>query len=128
MNKKERVKIRNNEIRIVLYSIVMFTVLSYSRIVAKAQEFQKACEIIVVMDCSQSMREVDREAAAFDFINGLASALPSHYHMGLVVYQQEVIASLPLGSSPDMVEDALEGLTYKQYGDAGGARSSPCRR
>lgn len=127
MNKKERVKIRNNEIRIVLYSIVMFTVLSYSRIVAKAQEFQKACEIIVVMDCSQSMREVDREAAAFDFINGLASALPSHYHMGLVVYQQEVIASLPLGSSPDMVEDALEGLTYKQYGDAGGALLEACR-
>lgn len=96
---------------------------------AGAQEssvVNRDCEIILMLDASQSMEELDKQYSSFDFIKGLAASLPSHCRMGMVVYQEKVIKSVPLGSSYSAIEEELGGLTYKQYGDAGAALMEAC--
>lgn len=75
--------------------------------------------IVVVMDSSKSMEDVDRNHLVFDFIKALSASMPKHYSMGFVSYQNAVCNMIPMGSSYSMIEDALAGMEYKQYGNAG---------
>ena len=83
-------------------------------------------DIIILLDASQSMKEADEQYASVDFVKGLAASLPSHYRLGMIVYQEEVIKRIPLGSSYSAIEDELTDLTYRQYGDAGAALMEAC--
>lgn len=90
-------------------------------ITANAKETNTASthEIVVVLDCSQSMKDVDEGYASFDFPKMLSTVLPREYKIGMTAYQNEVCVSLPLGSSHTMIEDALEEIGYQNYGNAG---------
>lgn len=83
------------------------------------EEKQQEREVVIVMDCSKSMEDVDSQYLVFDFVKGLAASLPMNCEMGFVAYNNEVCASLPVGSSYAEVEKALGGLQYRQYGNAG---------
>ena len=83
------------------------------------EEKQQEREVVIVMDCSRSMEDVDSQYLAFDFVKGLAASLPMNCEMGFVAYNNEVCASLPVGSSYAEVEKALGGLQYSHCGNAG---------
>lgn len=76
-------------------------------------------EIVLVLDCSKSMEDVDSQYLAFDFIKSMAAVLPRDYHIGMAAFNNEVCASVPIGSSYLEIESALEGKTYANYGNAG---------
>lgn len=78
-----------------------------------------ACDIVFLLDCSRSMNDVDEGYMAPDFIKELAGASPSQYRFGLVGYKKEICLSVPLGSGMEEIEEALEPLIYKDYGNAG---------
>ena len=78
-------------------------------------------EMVLILDASQSMKEVDPQYDALEFVKGLAASLPSHYQIGMVVYQEEILKMVPLGSNHSSIEDGITDLTYRQYGDAGAA-------
>ena len=80
---------------------------------------QQDREVVVLLDCSKSMEDVDSQYLAFDFVKGLAAALPRNCKMGIVAYNNEICASLPIGSSSTDIEKVLSGLQYRQYGNAG---------
>lgn len=88
---------------------------------ADAQEIplNQPQELVIVLDCSQSMQNVDGQFAASEFIGGLAASMPDHYRVGVVAYQEEVILSLPIGSSYDEIDTSLSQIAYKRYGNAG---------
>ena len=44
---------------------------------------------------------------AIDFVKGLAASLPSHYQMGMIMYQEKIVKHLLVGSSYSMIEDSL---------------------
>lgn len=76
-------------------------------------------EIVIVLDLSQSMKEVDGQYQTAEFIKELAATLPCTYQIGLIAYQDEIVLSLPIGSSYDDIDAALDQLEYKSYGNAG---------
>lgn len=80
-------------------------------------------DVVVVLDCSKSMEDIDSEYYAFDFIKGLSAIVPRHYRIGMIAYNNEVCVRLPLGSSYGMIENALDDLEYMRYGNAGVALS-----
>lgn len=95
----------------------------------KAQESRMTSayhEMVLILDASQSMKEVDPQYNALEFVKGLAASLPSHYQIGMVVYQEEILKMIPLGSSYSSIEEGLADLTYRQYGDAGAALKEAC--
>lgn len=103
------------------FAIAMLLLISaQARIAVCAQEEQKQSrEVIVVMDCSKSMEDVDSQYLVYDFVRGLAASLPMNCEMGFVAYNNEVCAALPVGSSYAEIDQALDGLQYRQYGNAG---------
>ena len=60
------------------FAIAMLLLISaQARIAVCAQEEQKQSrEVIVVMDCSKSMEDVDSQYLVYDFVRGLAASLP----------------------------------------------------
>lgn len=76
-------------------------------------------DIVLVLDCSKSMEEVDGEYMAFDFVKGFANMVPDQYRIGVVGYNQEICIQLPPGSSRGEIELALQDITYGNYGNAG---------
>lgn len=107
--------------RISVFTLSFFFVYLSLGFIADAKESDPASpqEIVVVLDCSQSMKDVDAGYASFDFVKMLSAVLPRDYRIGLAAYRDEVCVSLPLGSSHAMLEDALEEIEYKNYGNAG---------
>lgn len=87
--------------------------------VAKETEGAPDKEIVLVLDCSKSMENVDSQYLAFDFFKNLAAVLPRDYHVGMVAFNNEICASVPINSSYLEIESALEGKTYTNYGNAG---------
>ena len=106
---------------IFIFITALFYLCMGTGIRARAQETEEAStsEIVVVLDCSQSMKDADAGYAAFDVVKALAAVLPRDYRVGLVAYQEEVCAKQPLGSSHEMMGRALEGIGYADYGNAG---------
>lgn len=76
-------------------------------------------EIVFVLDCSQSMQEVDGEYASMEFIREFAASAPNNCKVGLAAYHNEAAVSLPAGSSYEEIVDALSQLEYRYYGNAG---------
>lgn len=111
--------IRNRKISACMMIFFCFYLLAGVTANAKEAEPVSAHEIVVVLDCSQSMKDVDAGYASFDFPKMLAAVLPREYRVGMTAYQEEVCVSLPPGSSHGMIEDALEETAYQKYGNAG---------
>ena len=76
-------------------------------------------DIVVVLDCSKSMEDVDSRYNTFDFIESILAIVPRNYRIGMIAFNNEVCASLPVGSSYEMIEETLWGLEYAHYGNAG---------
>ena len=56
---------------------MLLLIYAQARIAVCAQEEQKQSrEVIVVMDCSKSMEDVDSQYLVYDFVRGLAASLP----------------------------------------------------
>lgn len=112
-------KIRHTKIFAFIVAFGCFYLLTDITANAKETEPASLQEIVVVLDCSQSMKEVDDGYASFDFAKMLSAVLPRDYRVGVAAYREEVCATLPLGSSHAMIEDALEDIAYQNYGNAG---------
>ncbi len=86
---------------------------------AKEAETVSSNDIVVVLDCSQSMKDVDAGYASYDFAGSLSAILPRDYRVGVVAYRDDVYTSQPLGSSHEMIENTLKEVEYANYGNAG---------
>ncbi|MDE7477124.1 MAG: VWA domain-containing protein, partial [Lachnospiraceae bacterium] len=99
---------------------IFIIVFASDYMIACAQgEVQHDKEVVIVIDCSKSMEDVDSQYLAFDFIKGLAASLPMNCEIGLIAYNNEICVSLPIGSSTAEFDKELSTLQYKQYGNAG---------
>lgn len=78
-----------------------------------------ATEIVFVLDCSQSMQEVDGDYAAMEFIREFVASAPYHCKIGMAAFDNEVVTSLPIGSAYVEISEALSQLTYRNYGNTG---------
>lgn len=106
--------------RISFFALIVFVSLFfYKESCAQELDEHETKEIVVVLDCSKSMENVDSQYLAVDFIKNLAAMLPRTYKMGIVAYKEDVCISLPLGSSYAMAENEFEELEYKHYGNVG---------
>lgn len=76
-------------------------------------------ELVIVTDCSQSMQDTDKEYIVFDFIKSLYAVLPRDYQIGMIAFNNEICAEVPLGSSYAEAAECLQELSYSRYGNAG---------
>lgn len=106
---------------LILLAAVFIVAISCSHINVNAKEPDtvKSSDIVFLLDCSHSMKDVDEGYMASDFIKEIICASPGQYRFGLVGYNREICISLPLGSDIEEIEKALEPLRYKDYGNAG---------
>lgn len=107
--------------KVAIFIVVLFYFFTFSYTFANAQGAEPSSEneIVVVLDCSKSMEDVDNQYAAFDFIKSLSAILPRNYRIGVVAYNNEVCVNLPIGSSYTMIEGKLDEIEYTSYGNAG---------
>ena len=114
-------KIQSKTTKTVLISALLSSIIAmFLHTTSIAQDpTQQDREVVVLLDCSKSMEDVDSQYLAFDFVKGLAAALPRNCKMGIVAYNNEICASLPIGSSSTDIEKVLSDLQYRQYGNAG---------
>ena len=114
-------KIKLKTTKAVLIAVLLSSITAiFLHTTSSAQEqTQQDREVVVLLDCSKSMEDVDSQYLAFDFVKGLAVSMPRKCRMGLVAYNNGVGASLPIGSSSTDIENVLSGLQYRQYGNAG---------
>lgn len=103
---------------LLMLSLIVFMAF-YSE--ADAQEIlpEQKKDLVIVLDCSQSMQNADSRFDAAEFISELTASLPDNYRMGVVAYQEETVLCLPIGSSYDEIREAVSGLSYMRYGNAG---------
>ncbi len=103
------------------FLILAIAVFMTGHIKTHAQEIlpDQTKEVVIVVDCSQSMQDADEQKKTSEFIGELAAVLPCNYQIGLVAFQDEIILSLPVGSSYDEISEAISQITYKGYGNAG---------
>lgn len=115
---KEKKKRNGKRIINLASAILIFMFLHIS---SNAQEIMadEIEDIVIVLDCSQSMSNVDSDYMSVDFIRHFICAVPSYYRVGIVAYDEEVIASCPIGSSMDEINRILSQVRYKKYGNAG---------
>lgn len=86
---------------------------------SSARELGEDKDIVVVLDCSKSMEDVDSRYNTFDFIESISAIVPRNYRIGMIAFDNEVCASIPIGSSSALIEETLQGLKYAHYGNAG---------
>lgn len=86
---------------------------------AKETMSNQESEIVLVLDCSQSMQTVDEQNLCFEFIREFTASVPYSCQIGVVAYHNEAAVSLPLGSSYEEIDEALQSLEYRYYGNAG---------
>ena len=67
--------------------------------IAYEAEPESGKELVIVTDCSQSMQDTDKEYIVFDFIKSLYAVLPRDYQIGMIAFNNEICAEVPLGSS-----------------------------
>ena len=110
-----------NRVCIFFSFLITFSIFKSAFIITDAKEpiQNPKKDVVVVLDCSKSMEGVDKEYLAIDFVKGLSAVVPRNYRLGVVAYNDDVCVCLPLGSSYMMIEDELEGIEYKRYGNAG---------
>lgn len=116
MNHKTQKKLR---VFCIFFPIICIITFSYFSAYAREIETAQSSDIIFLLDCSQSMSNVDADYMAPDFIKELVCASPEHYRFGLVGYNKEICINTPLGSEIEELDKAVEALVYKGYGNAG---------
>lgn len=99
--------------------VLMITSLFMNTTIYAQTDNQSDKEVVIVMDCSKSMKDVDSQYLVLDFVKGLAASLPMNCEIGFIAYNNELCASLPVGSSSAEIEKELEMIQYRQYGNAG---------
>lgn len=108
-----------NKISFLIIFLLYYCVSTAITVNAKEAETTSVNEIVVVLDCSKSMENVDAGYASYDFVRSLSAVLPREFRIGVVAYREDVCVSQPLGSSHVMIESALEEIKYTNYGNAG---------
>lgn len=93
----------------------------FSPLAVNAKDMSAECdtEIVIVLDCSQSMQNVDADYRVLDFIKGIVSIVPENYEVGIVAYNNEICLRLPLNSGYYEAENKFENIEYRNYGNAG---------
>lgn len=86
---------------------------------AKEIETSQRTEIVIVLDCSQSMENIDEQYKTLDFIKEISAIVPRNYAIGVVAYDEEICFELPVGSNYEEIDSKLEEVEYKHYGNAG---------
>ena len=99
--------------------ILAFLMFMFLYIEPSAKELGEGKDIVVVLDCSKSMEDVDSRYNTFDFIESIFAIVPRNYRIGMIAFDNEVCASIPVGSSSALIEKTLQGLEYAHYGNAG---------
>lgn len=107
--------------KVSIFIIAFLCFYIFTHTIAKAQETELSPEneIVVLLDCSQSMKNVDASYSSFDFVKSLSAVLPRDYRIGVAAYQKDVLVTQPLGSSHATIERALREIEYADYGNAG---------
>lgn len=111
------------KIRYGFFLLMSVFLITFPTIAAEAKEGTDTAgtEVVVVLDCSKSMEDVDDQYLAFDLAKSLPAILPGDYHVGMVAFNQEICVKVPIGGGCLEMESALEGKTYTNYGNAGAA-------
>ena len=88
-------KIQSKTTKTVLISALLSSIIAmFLHMTSIAQDqTQQDREVVVLLDCSKSMEDVDSRYLAFDFVKGLAAALPRNCKMGIVAYNNEIPAN-----------------------------------
>ena len=114
-----KIKLKSTKAVLIAVLISSITAIFLHTTSSAQEQTQQDREVVVLLDCSKSMKDVDSQYLAFDFVKGLAASLPRNCRMGFAAYNNGVCASLPIGSSSTDIENVLSGLQYRQYGNAG---------
>lgn len=79
-------KIKLKTTKAVLIAVLLSSITAiFLHITSIAQEqTQQDREVVVLLDCSKSMEDVDSQYLAFDFVKGLAVSMPRKCRMGLL--------------------------------------------
>lgn len=80
---------------------------------------QGGAELVFLLDASGSMNTQDKDRLVIDAIRQMMYSLPSDYQTGLVAYNTGLEASVAPGSDREELDDALLGVTYGGYTNAG---------
>lgn len=78
-----------------------------------------AGEIVFLLDTSTSMNTQDPGRLAVDAVRQALYGLPENWQAGLVAYGTDIQAVVPVGTSPQQMEEKLENLICSGYTNAG---------
>lgn len=111
----------NHKLKPVVIMLSLFLLFFSINVCAKeaVEEQEHDTEIVIVLDCSQSMKDIDENYEIPDLIKGIISVVPKNYEIGIVAYNNEICFSLPLGCQRDEAEQELAKISYGNYGNAG---------
>lgn len=79
----------------------------------------KKGELVFLLDTSVSMNTQDLDRRVIEAIRRTAYILPSDYSLGLVAYNTEIQAAVPLSTDLERLEQQLDSLYYAGYTNAG---------
>lgn len=108
-------KINKMKSIILILSFLLFPVI----VNAGERTSESDVELVFVLDCSQSMKEIDSQYEIPDMISGMLSALPQNCKAGIVAYNNETAFCFPVGSEKEEMIQELTQIKYQQYGNAG---------
>lgn len=109
----------NHKLKPVVIMLSLFLLFFSINVCAKEAVEEHDTEIVIVLDCSQSMKDIDENYEIPDLIKGIISVVPKNYEIGIVAYNNEICFSLPLGCQRDEAEQELAKISYGNYGNAG---------
>lgn len=109
----------NNKMKSIV--LILSFLFLFFPVIVNAEEIisEKDTELVIVLDCSQSMEEIDSQYEIPDMISGMISALPQNCKAGVIAYNNEVAFSFPVGSEREKLLQGLEQIKYQKYGNAG---------
>ena len=76
-------------------------------------------EVVFLLDTSISMNTQDKDRAALEAIRRAMYSLPSDYQAGLVAYNTEIQAMIPLSNRMEALDRQLDLIPYTGYTNAG---------
>ena len=87
-------KIKLKTTKAVLIAVLLSSITAiFLHTTSSAQEqTQQDREVVVLLDCSKSMEDVDSQYLVFDFVKGLAASLPRNCRMGFTAYNNGVLS------------------------------------
>lgn len=76
-------------------------------------------DIIFVVDCSNSMNDVDSEHMIYDSVHMIKSSATEGFRFGLVAFNSKVVCRISLEEDESVWTEKLENITYDGYTNAG---------